>query len=146
MEQRKRSRPANVFGDDDEPLVKNEPEAKKSKSIGAPSFLPTPTDPSSISSSAPRPDQIKAMIAAKKAQLEAMAANFRPSPSLPVRPPVVHTPLPPQPSLMSVGIDPDLPRKIQEAKEMVRANLAAKANPYLSALLIPIDRFTPSRR
>lgn len=75
------------------------------------------------------------MIAAKKAQLEAMAASFRPPQarptSAPIRPPIVTTPTQLQPNLTSVGIDPDLPRKIQEAKEMVRANLAAKANPYL---------------
>ncbi|CAG8556057.1 690_t:CDS:10 [Diversispora eburnea] len=119
MDQRKRSRPANVFGEEDEPT---------------PSFLPTPTDPTTMSNSAPRPDQIKAMIAAKKAQLEAMAASFRPPQarpsSAPIRPPIITTPTQ-IPNLTSVGIDPDLPRKIQEAKEMVRANLAAKANPYL---------------
>lgn len=31
MDQRKRSRPANVFGEDDEPTVKNEPDVKKFK-------------------------------------------------------------------------------------------------------------------
>ncbi|CAG8673050.1 19805_t:CDS:10, partial [Racocetra fulgida] len=99
---------------------------------GVPSFIPTPTDPSTVQNAAPRPDQIKAMIAQKRAQLEAMAANFKPTQpktTLPIQPPVVSN-LPFQPSLVASGIDPDLKRKIQEAKEKIKVNLA-KANPYL---------------
>ena len=85
------------------------------------------------------------MIAQKKAQLEAMAASLRPSqprpPSLPVRPPVLpnstsstnfttFASIPTQSNFMTSGIDPDLQRKILEAKERVKINLA-KANPYL---------------
>ncbi|CAG8617113.1 24029_t:CDS:10 [Cetraspora pellucida] len=133
MDQRKR-RPANVFGDEDEQMVKAESDSKKIKnvSVGVPSFIPTPTDPSTVQNAAPRPDQIKAMIAQKRAQLEAMAANFKPpqpKTTLPVQPPVVSN-LPFQPSLVASGIDPDLRRKIQEAKEKIKVNLA-KANPYL---------------
>jgi hypothetical protein len=84
------------------------------------------------------------MIAQKKAQLEAMAASLRPSqprpPSLPVRPTVLSSstpitsittpPISTQNNFMTSGIDPDLQRKILEAKERVKVNLA-KANPYL---------------
>ncbi|EXX74299.1 Prp3p [Rhizophagus irregularis DAOM 197198w] len=85
------------------------------------------------------------MIAQKKAQLEAMAASLRPSqprpPLLPIRPLVlssststtsITTPvsISTQNNFTSSGIDPDLQRKILEAKERVKVNLA-KANPYL---------------
>ncbi|RIB04737.1 pre-mRNA processing factor 3-domain-containing protein [Gigaspora rosea] len=133
MDQRKR-RTANVFGDEDEPMVKVESDSKKFKNVnvGVPSFIPTPTDPTTVQNAAPRPDQIKAMIAQKRAQLEAMAANFKPAQpktTLPVQPPAVPN-LPYQPSMVVSGIDPDLKRKIQEAKEKIKVNLA-KANPYL---------------
>ncbi|CAG8768678.1 33344_t:CDS:10, partial [Gigaspora margarita] len=133
MDQRKR-RTANVFGDEDEPMVKVESDSKKFKNVnvGVPSFIPTPTNPTTVQNVAPRPDQIKAMIAQKRAQLEAMAANFKPAQpktTLPVQPPAVPN-LPYQPSMVVSGIDPDLKRKIQEAKEKIKVNLA-KANPYL---------------
>ena len=85
------------------------------------------------------------MIAQKKAQLEAMAASLRPSqprpPSLSVRPTVsssnmsttsitTSASISTQNNFMASGIDPDLQRKILEAKERVKVNLA-KANPYL---------------
>src|ERR1043165_1246015 len=90
------------------------------------------------------------MIAQKKAQLEAMAASLRPSqpkpPSLPVRPPVLSsststtsntTPasILTQNNFTASGIDPDLQRKILEAKERVKVNLA-KANPYLVRIFV----------
>ncbi|CAG8511816.1 6523_t:CDS:10 [Funneliformis caledonium] len=142
--ERKRTRPANVFGDDDEPSSQ-EPENKKIRSsgTGVPSYRPTPSD-SSLQNAAPRPDQIKAMIAQKKAQLEAMAASLRPSQPRPPSISVNSAVLPSststsittsasnssQNNFMSSGIDPDLQRKILEAKERVKVNLA-KANPYL---------------
>ncbi|CAI2164785.1 4760_t:CDS:10 [Funneliformis geosporum] len=144
--ERKRTRPANVFGDDDEPSYQ-EPENKKIRSsgTGVPSYRPTPSD-SSLQNAAPRPDQIKAMIAQKKAQLEAMAASLRPSQPRPLSIPFnstilssnTSTSIPTSASIstqnnfMSSGIDPDLQRKILEAKERVKVNLA-KANPYLAA-------------
>ncbi|KAG9286198.1 hypothetical protein G9A89_014184 [Geosiphon pyriformis] len=72
------------------------------------------------------------ILARKRAEIAAKMAAF-PKFSQPQSTSSSHVTLPPQPPPIpqfGVGIDPDLQRKIQEAKERIKVNLA-KANPYL---------------
>ncbi|GAA6058914.1 hypothetical protein JCM10212_002866 [Sporobolomyces blumeae] len=157
-----RKRP-NVFGDED-PL-NGSPNAKKLKgnAPAAPSFKPTPIVPSSLpapSASVPfdiaaKQAEIRAKLAAMNAKLPGLArapnggsASPSPAPPTPAAPaPTAASSssgparpnLPAVPGLPKPNLDPELARKIAEAKrkveEMAARNQAAKAkvNPYLSA-------------
>ncbi|GAA5929131.1 U4/U6-U5 snRNP complex subunit PRP3 [Sporobolomyces koalae] len=141
MSDRKRS---NVFGDQDH--ADGSPNAKKLKgnAPAAPSFKPTPILPLPASTAAgldiaAKQAEIRAKLAAMKAKLPGLAGP--PGASLP--PPATSAarpPLPPVPGLPKPNVDPELARKIAEAKrkveEMAARNQAAakpKVNPYLSA-------------
>ncbi|GAA5978880.1 hypothetical protein JCM5350_004855 [Sporobolomyces pararoseus] len=146
-----RKRP-NVFGDQH-----GSPNAKKLRgnAPAAPSFKPTPILPTSVPQGNPsaavdiaaKQAEIRAKLAAMKAKLPGLAG---PPSSAP--PPLPSAPAPPIPSsstarpnlpavpgLPKPNLDPELARKIAEAKrkveEMAARNQAAKTkvNPYLSA-------------
>ncbi|GAA5907707.1 hypothetical protein JCM5296_007447 [Sporobolomyces johnsonii] len=153
-----RKRP-NVFGDED-PVGGSPSGAKKLKgnAPAVPSFKPTPIAPPSIRPNLPsgsvpfdiaaKQAEIRAKLAAMKAKLPGLAGgpgagSASPSPGPP--PPAAAAPapprssLPPVPGLPKPNVDPELARKIAEAKrkveEMAARKKAAetKANPYLSA-------------
>ncbi|GAA5857738.1 hypothetical protein JCM8547_005965 [Rhodosporidiobolus lusitaniae] len=149
---------ANVFGEGDESASPkrakqgNAPAAPSFKPVSIPSSLPArPSLPSAPSTSVTPID-----IAAKRAEIQAKLAAMKaagtmsgggaPSPaplpsssssaSLPSRP----TPAAPAPAAGGSGLDPELARKIAEAKRKVaemaarkQAQDQARANPYLSA-------------
>jgi len=120
----------------------------------APSFKPTPIVPTSLP---PNPASLPVDIAAKQAEIRAKLAAMKaklpglagppgaagsasPSPAPP--PPTSSRPnLPPVPGLPKPNLDPELARKIAEAKrkveEMAARNQAAKTkvNPYLVSSL-----------
>ncbi|GAA6032393.1 hypothetical protein JCM8097_008152 [Rhodosporidiobolus ruineniae] len=133
--------------------------AKRPKGNGpaAPSFKPTPISaslpprpnlPSAASSSNPAID-----IAAKRAEIQAKLAAMKANGGLPPAPPAAARPPPPPsaglparpvavaaPGATPAGVDPELAKKIAEAKRKVaemaarkQAEEQAKANPYLSS-------------
>lgn len=113
---------------------------------GAPSFLP-PKQPAMPPSNLPPPPppppaaDISALVAAKRAEVQAKLAAMRSkmngggAPSPP--PPAGRSTLPPVPGLPKPNLDPDLARKVADAKKLVesfqaRSRAAAMpANPYL---------------
>uniref|UniRef100_A0A0K3CCK5 BY PROTMAP: gi/472581686/gb/EMS19409.1/ U4/U6 small nuclear ribonucleoprotein PRP3 [Rhodosporidium toruloides NP11] gi/647398351/emb/CDR42185.1/ RHTO0S06e10726g1_1 [Rhodosporidium toruloides] n=1 Tax=Rhodotorula toruloides TaxID=5286 RepID=A0A0K3CCK5_RHOTO len=157
MSDRKR---ANVFGDDD-PISPHD--AKKPRGCpAAPSFVPTPI-PSTLPprpAAAPPAGGPPIDIAAKRAEILAKLAKMKganggglgappasasSSSAPPPAPPSAGLPQRSTPNLPSAppqqpGLDPDIARKIAEAKKRVaemaaksQAQAQAKANPYLSA-------------
>ncbi|GAA5973865.1 hypothetical protein JCM11641_003202 [Rhodosporidiobolus odoratus] len=160
---------ANVFGDEEPLGGGNSSPAKRAKgnAPAAPSFKPTPAIPASLPprpaglSSAPGSVNPAIDIAAKRAEIQAKLAAMKAGGGNAARPPTSAAPPPPPPSaglpprpgqgpaslpavpgLPRPNLDPELAKKIAEAKRKV-AEMAAKkqkeeqarANPYLSANL-----------
>ncbi|CAH1759930.1 12828_t:CDS:10 [Entrophospora sp. SA101] len=75
--ERKRLRNTNLLGDEEEQAATDEPEIKKFKSTSTsvPSFLPAPSESNPTQNVTPNSDQIRAMIAQKKAHLEALPST-----------------------------------------------------------------------
>ncbi|CAG8535778.1 6515_t:CDS:10 [Paraglomus brasilianum] len=137
--ERKRSRTANLLGEEDDQPSTKQIEAKKHKSNGENmrNFLPSLSDPVPNPGGAPRPEEIQAIIAQKRAEIAAKLATFsKQTQQKPVAPQTMPSalvpPAAPVAPVTSSGIDPDLQRKIQEAKERIKSTIM-KTNPYLSS-------------
>ncbi|KAL8280825.1 hypothetical protein RQP46_006829 [Phenoliferia psychrophenolica] len=144
-----RKRP-NVFGDDSEQAVQGGPKKLKGNSQGTPSFLPDPITFAPLPNLPPPPPPpgggappaldiaaIRANIQAKLALMKKAAPL--PSTAPPPPPPSSSRSLPPVPGLPTPNLDPDLAKKVADAKRLVESMQARKlamsrpANPYLSA-------------
>ncbi|KAK4698733.1 hypothetical protein P7C70_g7536, partial [Phenoliferia sp. Uapishka_3] len=146
--QQERKRP-NVFGDDSEQpgAVQSGPKKLKGNVQGTPSFMPDPiavAPPSNL----PKPPAATMPggldIASIRANIQAKLAlmrNAAPAPPTnappPPPPPSNSRPLPPVPGLPTPNLDPDLAKKVADAKRLVESMQARKlamsrpANPYL---------------
>jgi hypothetical protein len=112
---------------------------------GQPSFLPPPMPQSAPPPPPPAAADISALVAQKRAEVQAKLAAMRskmagaPPANAPPPPPPSssRSTLPPVPGLPKPNLDPDLARKVADAKRLVESfalkgrSFAAPVNPYM---------------
>ncbi|KAK4054206.1 U4/U5/U6 small nuclear ribonucleoprotein prp3 [Microbotryomycetes sp. JL201] len=149
-----RKRGMNVFGEPDEDDGSPKPKKLKATNKAAPSFLPPHMSAAAPSDAAPQPPAapMSIDIAAKRAEIQAKLAAMQKlkagaAPSLPSSapppppPPSSAAPPPPPktaaPGLPQPNLDPDLAKKVADARRLVESMQAKKraamttVNPYL---------------